>query len=79
MDVIRHLEPFDRGWYAGPVGWIADGAAEFAVAIRSGLCQGSTLNVYSGAGIVCGSDPTLEWQEIEQKIGDFLKALALEF
>ncbi len=78
LDVIRHLEPFDRGWYAGPVGWIADGGAEFAVAIRSALCQDSTLDVYSGAGIVCGSDPDLEWQEIEQKIGDFLRALGLE-
>ncbi len=79
MDVIRHLEPFDRGWYAGPVGWIADGSAEFAVAIRSGLCEGATLDLYSGAGIVCGSDPELEWKEIEQKIGDFLRALELEY
>ena len=78
MEAIRHIETFDRGWYAGPIGWIADGASEFAVGIRSGLCHGPTLDVFSGAGIVCGSDPDLEWMEIEQKIGDFIRALELD-
>ncbi|GIT71917.1 MAG: hypothetical protein Ct9H300mP28_17310 [Pseudomonadota bacterium] len=35
--LIRELEPFDRGWYAGPVGWISRSQAEFAVGIRSGF------------------------------------------
>ena len=30
-------EPFDRGFYSGPFGWISGAAAEFAVAIRSAL------------------------------------------
>ena len=30
-------EPFDRGFYAGPFGWMSGAAAEFAVAIRSAL------------------------------------------
>ena len=37
---IAKLEPFDRGWYAGPVGWVGRDGAEFAVAIRSGSCAG---------------------------------------
>ena len=37
---LAELEPFSRGWYAGPVGWIGDDAAEFAVAIRSGARGG---------------------------------------
>jgi menaquinone-specific isochorismate synthase len=79
-DAIGRLEPFDRGLYAGAVGWIgkdADGAeaAEFAVGIRSALVRGRTVSLYSGAGIVAGSDPAAEWAEIEHKIGDFVRVL----
>jgi menaquinone-specific isochorismate synthase len=70
---IPALEPFCRGWYAAPIGWVSSEEAEFAVAIRSGLVQGDTVSVYSGAGIVEGSVPDLEWQEIENKISDFVK------
>jgi menaquinone-specific isochorismate synthase len=68
---IRGVETFDRGWYAGPVGWIGADGAEFAVGIRSGLVRGRRLALFSGAGIVKGSVPEAEWAEIEQKIGDF--------
>ena len=43
------------------------------MAIRSGLVHGRDVNVYSGAGIVDGSDPEREWEEIENKISDFVK------
>jgi menaquinone-specific isochorismate synthase len=75
---IRDLEPFDRGLYAGPVGWIGAEASEFAVAIRSGLVRGRTLDLYSGAGIVAGSVPDEEWAEIENKISDFTGMFGLE-
>ncbi len=75
IDVIEHLESFDRGWYSGPVGWIGADAAEFAVGIRSGRIRGQRLDLFSGAGIVCGSDPVREWDEVEQKIGDFLRVI----
>ncbi|MEM8601155.1 MAG: isochorismate synthase [Bacteroidota bacterium] len=74
---LRDTEPFDRGWYAGPVGWVGVDAAEFAVAIRSGLVQDDTLALYSGAGIVRGSDADAEWAEIEHKLSDFLDVLGL--
>lgn len=77
LRAIREQEPFDRGWYAGPVGWIGPDAAEFAVAIRSGLVDPSRLALFSGAGIVEGSVPEREWDEIEQKIGDFAAVLGL--
>ncbi|MEO0556933.1 MAG: isochorismate synthase [Bacteroidota bacterium] len=82
LAAIAMLEPFDRGLYAGPIGWIGrneDGqeAAEFAVGIRSGLVTGRTLSLYSGAGIVEGSEPAAEWAEIEHKIGDFARVLGL--
>ena len=70
---IRAEEPFDRGWYAGPVGWIGCDAAEFAVGIRSGLVREKDLTVYAGAGIVRGSTAKREWLEIEHKIGAFLR------
>ncbi|MEM1093391.1 MAG: isochorismate synthase [Bacteroidota bacterium] len=78
LDAIRRLEPFDRGLYAAPVGWISDDDAEFAVAIRTGLVQGHTLALYSGAGIVDGSDARGEWDEIEHKIIDFINVFGLD-
>ena len=36
-DVLACKEPFDRGFYSGPFGWLSGSAAEFVVAIRSGL------------------------------------------
>lgn len=75
---LREAEPFDRGFYAGPVGWIGAEAAEFAVGIRSGLVEGRRLALYSGAGIVEGSTAEGEWQEIEQKISDFAAVLGLD-
>ena len=66
--LIRELEPFDRGWYAGPVGWVSRSQAEFAVGIRSGLLCGRILRIYTGAGIVDGSVPDEEWREIEIKL-----------
>ena len=82
LDAISRLEPFDRGLYAGPVGYVGRDeagreAADVAVGIRSGLVEGRALSLYSGAGIVAGSDPAAEWAEIEHKVGDFARVLGL--
>ena len=74
---LLEKEPFDRGWYAGPVGWIGPNTAEFAVAIRSGLVNESQVRLYSGAGIVRGSTWESEWEELGDKIVDFSKVLGL--
>jgi len=68
-------EPFDRGVYAAPVGWVSFDESEFCVGIRSGLIEGNTLSLYSGAGIVPGSSAAAEWDEIENKMSNFLEAL----
>ncbi|MDP6764779.1 MAG: isochorismate synthase [SAR324 cluster bacterium] len=65
---IEQLENFDRGWYAGPIGWISKNGAEFAVGIRSAQINHKTLRIYTGAGIVQGSDPDSEWNEIDAKL-----------
>ena len=72
MEHIMELEPFSRGWYAAPVGWVSQDASEFCVGIRSALINGRFAYLYSGAGLVKGSDPFSEWEEVEQKIGDIL-------
>jgi len=73
LQEIKIQEPFDRGWYAGLVGWVGNKASEFAVAIRSGLIEKNKLSLFSGAGIVAGSTFQAEWEEIEHKINPFLR------
>ena len=69
-------ELFDRGWYAGPVGFVSRDEAEFAVAIRSMLWLGRKTHVYAGAGVVDGSESEREWNELEDKIAGVLHLLA---
>ena len=73
---IAENEPFDRGWYAGPLGFVSRDEAEFAVAIRSMLWLGRKTHVYAGAGIVDGSESEREWNELEDKIAGVLHLLA---
>lgn len=68
LEFIREQEPFARGWYAAPVGYLGRDACEFAVAIRSALLRTHQVSLFAGAGIVAASDPEAEWQELEQKI-----------
>jgi menaquinone-specific isochorismate synthase len=75
LEHISGAEPFDRGWYAGPIGWVMKDEVEFAVAIRCALVEGARLCLFSGAGIMPDSDPEQEWREIESKIGNFVRIL----
>ncbi len=73
---VQAREPLDRGWYAGPIGWMdARGDGEFAVAIRSALVKGCQASVYAAAGIVAGSDPEAELAETRLKLQPLLSAL----
>jgi menaquinone-specific isochorismate synthase len=72
---IKHidaLEKFDRGWYAGPIGWMSRKKTTFAVALRSALIQANQAFLYAGAGIVNGSEADKEWHEIENKLQNYL-------
>lgn len=66
-DFIRTHEGFDRGFYAGPIGYITKDHAEFAVAIRSALFDRHHLYVYAACGIVPGSLHNQEWEELNNK------------
>ena len=76
---LSDVEPVERGWYAGPVGWVSSaGDAEIAVGIRSALLSGDVAYLYAGAGIVRASDPEAEYRETEDKLGRLSAALGVE-
>jgi menaquinone-specific isochorismate synthase len=73
---IPQYEDFDRGWYAAPIGWVdTQGNGEFAVGIRSALLKGNQARLFAGAGIVAGSDPERELNEVQMKLQALLQAL----
>ncbi len=49
--------------------------SEMAVAIRSALVSDDKVSLFAGSGIVDGSTPTQEWQELEYKIAPALRIL----
>jgi menaquinone-specific isochorismate synthase len=70
--LIEELEPYDRGGYAGPVGWVsADGSGELAIALRGGIIESTgdqvLVRAIAGCGIVAESDPQAELAETELK------------
>jgi isochorismate synthase len=74
--VIASLEPFDRGTYSGPVGWVdARGDGEWAIALRCAELRGHLATLFAGAGIVAASEPESEVEETERKFRAFLDAL----
>ena len=76
LSAIGELEPFDRGYYAGPVGWVdGDGDGEWAIALRCALLEGSCATLFAGAGIVADSEPAAEVDETARKFRAFLDAL----
>lgn len=73
---LQATEPMDRGWYAGPVGWVgADGEGEFVVALRAGLLRDGDAHAFAGAGIVAASDPAAEWTETRLKLRALREAI----
>lgn len=77
VEVIDELEPFDRGRYTGPVGWIgADGDGEWAIALRCAQHSGDTVTAYAGGGIVADSVPEKELAETSMKFRPIVEALS---
>ncbi len=75
-ETIRDTEPFDRGWYASPIGWFdANGDGEFAVGLRSGVATADRVTLFAGNGIVADSDPDEEWEEVQLKFRPILDEL----
>lgn len=76
LQLIAAEENMDRGWYAGPVGWMnARGDGEFAVGLRSGLVRDGEARLFAGCGIMGDSDPESEYAESVLKLQPMLRAL----
>jgi len=73
---IGELENFERGYYAGLVGWQDEaGDGEWALALRCARVQGNQLRLYAGAGIVAGSDPQAEYIETRTKLATLFRGI----
>jgi menaquinone-specific isochorismate synthase len=79
LEAVRYLskvEGFDRGTYAGPVGWVdARGDGSWALGIRSAHVAGERASMYAGVGVVADSDPAAELAETQLKLQALLSAL----
>ena len=82
MEIIQELEPDDRGYYCGALGWLdPSGDFAFSVPIRTVeitedvKSHASTFTLGIGAGITHDSDTTQEWRECRIK-SDFLMKLS---
>jgi len=79
LQAIRELEPFDRGFYAGAVGWTdASGDGDWYVSIRCARVQGNAMHLFAGAGIVADSVPALEVDETAGKFMALRNALGID-
>lgn len=78
LGLLDEHEGFDRGWYAGPVGWLgADGDGELCVALRCGIVDRTRATLFAGCGIVADSDPDREWEESRIKLRAVISALGI--
>ncbi len=69
MEIIDSLEEVRRGFYAGAVGYFdRSGNVDFCIAIRTILAFAGKLHLQAGAGIVSGSVPESEREEVAGKM-----------
>jgi menaquinone-specific isochorismate synthase len=73
---LQKVEGFDRGPYAGPVGWVdSRGDGTWALGLRSARLDGDRASLYAGVGVVTDSDPAAELAETQLKLQALLAAL----
>ncbi|WP_114968049.1 isochorismate synthase DhbC [Rhodoferax ferrireducens] len=78
FDLISQIEPFDRGFYAGMVGWCdSEGNGEWVVTLRCAQVHGNSMRLFAGAGVVAESEPASELAETAAKFRTMLNALGL--
>ncbi len=76
IDLLLEKEPFSRGWYAAPIGMQSKDYSHFAVGIRTALLRENSIHLFAGTGVVLGSDPEEEWEELELKISQYVEMLS---
>ena len=72
LKIIQEIEEEDRGLYAAPIGVLNSSYTNYCVGIRSCLIKENQMFVYGGCGIVKESDAKKEWQEIKNKMKNFI-------
>jgi menaquinone-specific isochorismate synthase len=72
---LQQYEVFDRGWFAGPAGFLSKDAVCLAVSSKVCLLEGSFLHVFAGAPFIKGSDPFLQWEESGARMKDILNVV----
>ncbi len=78
LELIREIEPAERGLYAGTVGYFAHGGAmDQALAIRTLVFRDGGYAYQAGAGIVADSQPEAEHEEVLAKGAALRAALEL--
>lgn len=77
MEIINELEGgIPRGPYGGAAGYFSlNGNADFAITIRTMVCDGDQAKIQAGAGIVHDSVPEKEYFECENKASALVDAL----
>lgn len=78
MEIIRDLEPGNRGVYAGTVGYMdfADNL-DSCIAIRTIVMKDGEARVQAGAGIVADSVPEREYEETLNKARALVQAIEM--
>jgi anthranilate synthase component 1 len=78
MEIIQELEPSQRGFYAGSIGYVDySGNLDTCIAIRTIVFQEGKAKFQAGAGIVADSIPELENLECQNKARVLFHALEL--
>jgi len=78
VEIIRELEPVERGVYAGVVGYFDyAGNMDTCIAIRTIVLEGGVATIQTGAGIVADSVPESEFQETVNKSRAMFKAIEI--
>ncbi len=76
MEILRELEPRERGIYTGAVGYFGfDGESLFSIAIRVIEVAGGRARFGVGSGITIDSAPGAEYEETEHKAAGMAAAL----
>lgn len=75
MQIIEALEPLQRGFYAGSIGYLdCSGRMDLSVVIRSAIVAQGRVMLQLGGGIVADSQPAAEWDETVAK-GERLRSV----
>ncbi|MBE0484779.1 aminodeoxychorismate synthase component I [Marinobacter sp.] len=77
MEIIRELEPHQRGPYCGSIFYYGlDGRLDSSIAIRTLRCDADGLiTCWGGGGIVADSEPEAEYQETLAKVQPLMRFL----